>query len=128
MHYKYMPLAHKIMVRLDRVTKTTESVDDNTVRTKSGLYLPKKNEITDHEDRVGEAVEVGVLVATGSYAFKDIDGCPDGEWAQIGDRVVFPAYSGRKWKDEDGTYYRIFEDQLLYAVEPQVEEKTHHVK
>lgn len=113
---KYHPIAHKILVRLDLKERKTEKVEDEgVVKTKSGLYLPVNNSVSKHEDAIDLATEVGTLVELGHLAFKYIEGCDDKPWVEIGDRVVFPAYAGRKYADDDGTQYRIMEDQDIFA-------------
>jgi co-chaperonin GroES (HSP10) len=88
----------------------------NIVKHKSGLFIAGAD-LYEKEVRKDEAVEVGTLVMMGDLAFKNLDGCDDKPWASIGDKVLFPAYAGRKFHNEaDDHLYRIFEDQDIFGI------------
>ena len=71
------PTGHLVLVKL----RQTEEI------TAGGLYVPET--VRDIEQK---ASTVGVILAVGPQAWKEFG---DGEpWAEVGDEVVFPRYSG----------------------------------
>lgn len=60
---------------------------------------------------------VGLVISMGSTAYKDPDRYPDGPWCQVGDWVVFRAYSGSRLKVGDQEFRLINDDTVEAVVE-----------
>lgn len=94
------PAGHRVLVKVEEAEKVT----------KGGIVIP------DHlQDRNTEASTIGTIVAVGPTAWQAFDdGTP---WAQVGDRVAFAQYGGKKITDpETDETYRILNDEDIIAV------------
>lgn len=86
------------------------------------LVLPRKVEevtsggiiiLEDTRDKEQQAATVGMLVAVGDSAWKDIDdGMP---WAAIGDKVSYSRYAGVAMTGQDDQDYILINDNDVLA-------------
>ena len=84
------------------------------------IALPKSNETFDSgivkaaKTREAEevATTVGRVVDIGPDAYKDDNKFPSGPWCQVGDYVVFRAYTGTRIK-VNGTEWRLLNDDQI---------------
>lgn len=122
--FKYLPAGPRVMVLLDEAKKEFKKESGGEIKTTGGIIIPEKSEEYQLEKRRDEAVEAGELVCMGNQAFKNIEGCDGTPWAKIGDRVLFPAYAGRKYKNPfDDRLYRIMADQDIFGIESELNEQ-----
>lgn len=97
----FRPAGHYVMVKPDPVEEI--SAGGIVVTTEGGK---KKEELAQAE---------GTLVAIGINAWKSFD---DGDpWAKVGDRVLYPKYGGRDYKDKKGNYFKILIDSDIVGVD-----------
>jgi len=76
--------------------------------TSGGIIMPKT--VQDREQR--EAT-IGLLVAIGSEAWKDLDeGLP---WAAVGDKISYPRHAGVAMQGKDGNEYVLINDNDVLA-------------
>lgn len=80
-------------------------------KTKGGVYIP--DELKQREQ---VASICGCVIAMGPDAYKDQAKFPTGPWCEVGDWVVFRAYSGTKIKLENGQEVRLVNDDTVEAV------------
>jgi len=77
-------------------------------KTAGGIYLPKT--VQDREQR--EAT-IGLLVAVGPGAWKDLDdGSP---WAAVRDKISYPRHAGVVMDGQDGNEYVLINDNDVLA-------------
>lgn len=83
------------------------------------IAIPKMDEkigsiITPEKWRNQEesASIVGCVISIGPDAYLDTDKYPNGPWCQVGDWVLFRAYSGTRLKVE-GQEYRLINDDTV---------------
>lgn len=91
------PIGHRCLVFPVKTQRQTEG----------GIYIPEQ--AAEREDM---AQVKGVLVAVGPTAGKDYNW---GDWARIGETVIFGKYSGVTIKGDDGKEYRLINDEDLAA-------------
>lgn len=88
-----------------------EEVDETYKRAKAaGIELFKSDEDKRREQN---AVDKGIVVSVGNTAWKDLGG---GEWAKVGDTIVYPKYSGKWIEDTDKEKYLVLNDEDVLAV------------
>lgn len=101
-----VPCGHRVLVKQidydehDEVFKSAKSL---------GLEIVK-----DKQVRYQASVDEGVILAIGSTAWKDFGG----EWANVGDKVVFAKNAGKLVQDpsdKDG-HYVVLNDEDIVAV------------
>jgi chaperonin GroES len=93
------PVGHRVLVKVQPTER----------KTASGIVLPDNAVEKKQRDQVK-----GTLTSIGITAWKAFDdGAP---WAQIGDLVLFSRYGGKIVFDDDGTEYRILNDEDVVAV------------
>lgn len=93
---KLKPLSNRVIL------KQVEAQE----RTKSGIYLP---------DSAKEKPQFAEVVAVGPG--KTTDGKKQEMSVKVGDKVIYPKYSGEDVKVEDEEYTVIEEDKILAIVE-----------
>ena len=94
-----IPCGHRILVKPEKVEEKTEG----------GIYIPETA-----KGREQQGTMKGVVVEVGPNAWKAFD---DGhQWANVGDKVCFKRYAGEVIKDDDGTEYRIMNDEDVLSV------------
>lgn len=94
-----IPCGHRILVKVQQTER----------KTASGIVLPDSAVEKNQRDQVK-----GVITAIGSNAWKAFDdGSP---WAALGDLVLFSRYGGKIVFDDDGTEYRVLQDEDVVAV------------
>lgn len=74
----------------------------------AGIVTRTANQVTDYRDQT----TTGVVVGFGPAAWLD-DALGGKPWVEIGDHVVYAKYSGKEFKDEDGTEYVCVNDDAL---------------
>ena len=103
-----VPCGHRVIVRQE----TLEEIDPvYSSATRAGLVLSH-----DPNVRKQEGVDVGIVAAIGPTAWKDFgDGTP---WAEVGQRVVFAKYAGKKVEDPSDVdkFYVALNDEDIIAV------------
>jgi co-chaperonin GroES (HSP10) len=100
------PCGHRVLVKQtdydehDEVFKSAKA---------AGLVIEKNKEV-----RYQASVDEGVIIAIGSTAWKDFGG----EWAKVGDTIVFAKNAGKFVKDPDDedTHYVVLNDEDVVAV------------
>ena len=93
------PCGHRLLVKV----KASER------KTASGIVIPDSIVEKNQRDQTK-----GTLVAIGCTAWKAFDdGLP---WAHVGDLVLFSRYGGKIVFDDDGTEYRILQDEDVVAI------------
>lgn len=97
-------LLHHILIELDDAIEA-----DETYRRAKALGIELAL-----DKREQQAVEYGTVVKVGPTAFVDYGRGPD--ILQIGDRVTFARYSGKKVKDSDNKEYVVVNDSDVLAV------------
>jgi co-chaperonin GroES (HSP10) len=97
----------KLIVEIEEEKKTSE-----------GGIIFADNDVRREQDKR----YVGTLVKTGDIAFYDMVSSPDrlseGYAPRIGDKIYFVKFSGIEL-ERGGKYYRIMEDENVYAYEEQ---------
>ena len=93
---KLKPLSNRVIL------KQVEAQE----RTKSGIYLP---------DSAKEKPQFAEVVAVGPG--KTTDGKKQEMSVKVGDKVIYPKYSGEDVKVEDEEYTVVEEDKILAIVE-----------
>lgn len=100
---------YRVLVKIKPIERKSEEMS------KGGIVLEIK---TDSQlQREQEAISLAYVVDIGPTAFKAID---DGKpWCKVGDCVQISRYSGSLIDDvEDGSVYRMINDQDIQAVFP----------
>lgn len=93
------PAGHRVLVRVQPTER----------KTASGIVLPDTAVEKNQRDQVK-----GVITRVGITAWKAFD---DGRpWAKVGDLVLFSRYGGKIIYDDDGTEYRVLNDEDIVAV------------
>ena len=93
------PAGHRLLVKV----KTTER------KTSGGIVIPDSVLEQKQRDQVK-----GTVAAIGETAWKAFD---DGNpWCEIGDLILFSRYGGKIVFDDDGTEYRILQDEDVVAI------------
>lgn len=78
-------------------------------KTAGGIYLPQ-----DTQEKEQQAATVGVLVAAGPGAWKDLDdGTP---WAELGNRISYARYAGINMTGQDDESYVLINDNDVLAL------------
>lgn len=97
---KLVPVAHRILVKPDKLEDEQVLEKEYEGLAKSGFSLVKPDGADKREKR---AVTSGVIVAIGPMAWKAFNGDhPDWKpWCQIGDKVEFARYAGELVFDPD---------------------------
>lgn len=90
----------RVMVQIDEAPKKIGSV-----------ILPD-----EYSDRKQFSSIEGTLVAVSPLAFSYERWPEDARQPQIGDRVIFPKYTGLDYEAKDGKKYKIIEDKEIYAI------------
>jgi chaperonin GroES len=97
------PLEFKVLIKLD-------IVEDKSA---GGIYLPESA-----QDRESYAAERGTIIKKSKAAFGDDDMWPDKP--EIGDRVMFPKYSGmlilELGEQREQIKYRLMNDKDVCAI------------
>ena len=93
------PSGYKILVEPDEVTEEV---------TESGIVIP-----LSEREKYQNAQTTGRVKAVGPYAWTDK---PEGDWASIGDRILYDRYTGMSISGEDGTEYRLINDTQVLAI------------
>lgn len=91
--------------------KILVAMPDVSEKTKGGLYMPE-----ELKDREKAAAIIGLVMAMGLDAYADKDRTSH-RWCEVGDWVIFRAYSGTRFK-VDGQEYRLINDDSVEAVVP----------
>lgn len=91
----------KLIIEIEPIEKTSEG----------GIVLTEET-VRREQDTVSE----GILAGIGEIAFEHM--CPSGNCPKIGDKVYFIKFAGKeiRW---DGKYYRIINDEDVYAYSSQ---------
>lgn len=93
------PVGHRVLVK----PMPTER------KTAGGIVIPDQTAERNQRDQVK-----GTVVTIGATAWKGFD---DGEpWAKVGDLVMFSRYGGKIVYDDDGTEYRVLNDEDIVAL------------
>jgi chaperonin GroES len=93
------PCGHRVLVKVQQTER----------KTASGIVLPDSAVEKNQRDQVK-----GIIVEIGRTAWKAFD---DGEpWAVVNDLVLFSRYGGKIVFDDDGTEYRILQDEDVVAI------------
>ena len=104
MKKKIIPAGRRILIELDEVEE----------KSSGGILLP-----TETLEREGLGEYEAVVLALGTEAFKDIN---DGyHWCNVGDRILFRAYSGVSVDRETKDRRRLINDLDVMAI---IEEDT----
>lgn len=81
-------------------------------QTKSGIVIVVDEKLEQ------AAMQYGVVVSIGPYAWKTADGIWE-PWVEVGDHIMFAKHSGRLVKDEvDGKLYMYINDTDVLAKVP----------
>lgn len=92
------PCGHRVLVKVQQSER----------KTAAGIVIPDNVAEKSQRDQVK-----GVITAIGANAWKAFD---DGQpWASLGDLVLFSRYGGKIVFDDDGTEYRILQDEDIVA-------------
>jgi chaperonin GroES len=93
------PCGHRVLVKVQQTER----------KTASGIVLPDSAVEKNQRDQVK-----GIIVEIGKTAWKAFDA---GEaWATVGDLILFSRYGGKIVFDDDGTEYRILQDEDVVAI------------
>jgi chaperonin GroES len=93
------PVGHRVLVKPIPTERTTAG----------GIVIPDQTVDRNQRDQVK-----GTVVAIGANAWKGFDdGSP---WATLGDLVLFSRYGGKIVYDDDGTEYRVLNDDDIVAI------------
>jgi co-chaperonin GroES (HSP10) len=95
------PVGYRLLIALPQIEET---IGD------SGLYKTKS---TMREERIMSTV--GLVLDMGDQAYTDKTRFPNGPWCEVGDYVVFAAYTGTR-VNVDGVEYRLMNDDSIEAV------------
>jgi co-chaperonin GroES (HSP10) len=94
------PVGYRLLIALPEVETVT----------KGGVHIPDK--LVDMEK---VASVVGLVVAVGDLAYKDMDKFPTGPWCKEGDYVIFRSYSGTRIR-VGSQEFRLINDDTVEAV------------
>ena len=94
------PKGYKLLIALPEVDEVTEG----------GIIKSAKSQ---HEEAI--ATVVGWVMATGPDAYANYNRFPNGPYCQVGDWVVFRAFSGTRLKIH-GKEFRLINDDTVEAV------------
>ncbi len=94
------PKGYKLLIALPEVDEVTEG----------GIIKSAKSQ---HEESI--ATVVGWVMATGPDAYANYNRFPNGPYCQVGDWVVFRAFSGTRLKIH-GKEFRLINDDTVEAV------------
>lgn len=93
------PCGHRVLVKVQPTER----------KTAGGIVIPDSALEKNQRDQ-----QKGELIAVGENAWKSFDdGTP---WAATGDLILFSRYGGKIVFDEDGTEFRILNDEDVVAV------------
>lgn len=90
---------------------TLEEVDETYKRAKAvGIEIPELEE----KRREQNAIDKAIVISVGGTAWRDFGNTP---WAEIGDLIIYPKYSG-KWVEDpaDKQKYLILNDDDVLCV------------
>jgi co-chaperonin GroES (HSP10) len=87
------------------------------------IAIPKLEEKTQGGVIIPDALKgmeqtasiIGLVIAVGDAAYKDVDKFPDGPYCKEGDFVIFRSYSGTRFKLR-GEEFRLINDDTVEAV------------
>ncbi len=104
----HQPLGARVLVQVRRVKE----------RSKGGLVL-----VTDTKDTEIWNTQVGKVIAVGPLAFRNRETneyWPEGVWAQVGEFVRIPRYSGDRWSlpvpgEDEPALFTIINDHEIIA-------------
>ena len=94
------PKGYKLLIALPRIDEATEG----------GII---KSAQSQHHESI--ATVVGWVMSMGSDAYANLDRFPSGPYCQVGDWVIFRAYSGTRIKIH-GKEFRLINDDTVEAV------------
>ena len=92
------PVGYRLLIAMPQIDDKTEG----------GVVLP--DELKDREQ---VASIVGCVIAMGKDSYRDKKKFPTGPWCQIGDWVIFRAYSGTKMNLSGGQEIRLINDDTV---------------
>ena len=95
------PVGYRLLIAMPTAKETTDG----------GVVLPD-----DLKDREQVASIVGCVIAMGKDSYKDKKRFPSGPWCQVGDWVIFRAYSGTKIKLDKNQEIRLINDETVEAI------------
>ena len=96
-----LPVGYRVLIALPQVEETFDGTD-----------LLKSSQ-TRNEEHIMSII--GLVVDMGEQAYADKERFPTGAWCDIGDWVVFRAYSGTRMKMY-GQEFRLINDDTVEAV------------
>jgi co-chaperonin GroES (HSP10) len=114
---KLKPVAHRILIRPDKIEDEAVLEKEFNGLQKAGFKLAKPDGADKREKR---AVTVGEVLDIGWMAWKAIDGSLEGwkPWCKVGDRVHFGRYAGEQVIDPETKEVLFFiNDEDILAVE-----------
>ncbi len=92
-----VPIGTRVLVRPERVDE----------KTKSGVWIPEQA----RERMATESIR-GEIIAVGEFAWVELTK----KLVEKGDHVIFAKWGGLVVKDDDGTDYRLLNDEDVLAV------------
>ena len=104
----YRPCGYFVLVKMDEV-------DD---KIKEGALAGFVTSTKSEHVREQEGYAIGTIMAFGPTAFKGFEGCesPKDWGCEVGDRVEFNRYDGKKCLADGFENYRLISDQNIVAV------------
>ena len=101
-----IPAGHRVLVK-----QTDYDEHDEVFKSAKAMGIEV---VKDKQVRYQASVDEGTIIAVGPTAWKDFGG----DWAAIGDKIVFAKNAGKVVKDpeDEDTHYVILNDEDICAV------------
>ena len=94
------PKGYKLLIAIPKLEEKTQG----------GVIIPDKLKGLEQTASI-----IGLVIALGDAAYKDVEKFPDGPYCKEGDFVIFRSYSGTRFKLR-GEEFRLINDDTVEAV------------
>ena len=94
------PKGYKLLIAIPKLEEKTQG----------GVIIPDKLKGLEQTASI-----IGLVIALGEAAYKDVEKFPDGPYCKEGDFVIFRSYSGTRFKLR-GEEFRLINDDTVEAV------------